>query len=157
MVRRLMPIIFVLIYFSCSSVKDKRLQRDMDKVVSELKTLVTKDQEDRMKKMKKIGLLRAENKDNSQKIDSLIKVQLKIDRENTRHLLNITKRYGFPDNSRLKERVPSWIIFQHTPEEYKEDVKKVLEKEHRLGRVRSEEYKMIMWHLNGRKKIIENS
>ena len=160
---KLLSFVFVFVLFqSCSTLrtddcKDRRLKRDECILFEKLDRLVKADQENR----NLLKLQKSKNENITLDMDSIthlywkdsIKtVQSKIDYKNVIELIKITKKYGFPDNSRLSKKNISWIIFQHTPEKLKKRVKKILIKENKKGRFKSEAtLKFIMWHLEGRK------
>lgn len=160
---KLLPFVLgCLLFLSCSIVstdarKDKLLKQDESIVIKKIDELVKSDQDNR----KLLKLHKSKNENYVLEIDSLnymhwkdsIKMlQLKIDYSNSIELIKITKKYGFPDNSRLSKKNLSWIIFQHTPERLKKRVKRILIKENKKGRFKNEAtLKFIMWHLEGRK------
>lgn len=83
-----------------------------------------------------------------------------IDDQNTKRLLQITKKYGFPSHERLvsvlgdvedKSLTSSpQLIFVHAEKEYFPQIIKLLKKEYKAGRIDKNACGHIMWHLNGR-------
>lgn len=157
--KSIIKIIFTLsiissISFSCTSIRDKKLNSNKELLITELSEILDKDQKNRLKV---IEMKKDTNNDCSTIIDSLKRVQVEIDRNNIRQLIKITKKYGFPNIERIGKPIPIWLVFQHTPEEYKLEVQKLITKEHKQGRFPLAEYKMIQWHLNGRKESFGNT
>lgn len=133
-------------FFSC---KKKYADKNL---VEKIKAMVASDQKNRLlitNMRDKMGT----SSNFKLKWDSIMKIQEKIDEYNTKELIRITKEHGFPNTNFLKEPIPAWLIFQHTPDKYKEEVKKILETERNKMRIPLIEYEMIIWHLNGRKGI----
>ncbi|WP_320244135.1 hypothetical protein [Tenacibaculum sp. 1B UA] len=85
--------------------------------------------------------------------DSLMDLQIELDKENTKKLLEIVKKNGFPDIKKLNCSSYSapFSIFLHSPEEYWEEIKEVINKEKKNNRITKGDYDYIMWHVNGRK------
>lgn len=70
---------------------------------------------------------------------------------NSNMLISLTKEYGFPSMKRLE--VPyarAYLIFVHTPKEYRPEVKSLIEYEFAENRISEYEKEYIFWHLNGR-------
>lgn len=85
-------------------------------------------------------------------LDSIIQLQTKIDYENTRELIKIinnTNRSSLDTMSFDCSR-KSFIVFVHTPNELKEEVRTTIERIN-LKDIDEYQYNHIMWHLNGRK------
>ena len=82
--------------------------------------------------------------------DSLWDLQLDIDRENTQRLINIVNNVGFNglDTMDFDCSYKSFLVFVHTPEEYIEEVKNLVESG--KGHIGEGQYNHIMWHLKGR-------
>lgn len=83
--------------------------------------------------------------------DSIWELQKELDKENTEKLINITGKCGFPYPDRINAPIPLWLIFQHADLKHAEKIKLLLKTELELNNIGFMEYKMIMWHLNGRK------
>ena len=132
-------------------IKDKRLNRDKALLTPELRAMCDADQEGRLflRALKKQQLPTPVYK---RKRDSVWKLQTPIDKKNTERLIAITRKYGFPNIERLGAPVAAWLIFQHTPDEYRKEVSKLLAKEDKAGRMPDIEYLMLKWHLGGRKE-----
>lgn len=80
-----------------------------------------------------------------------------IDSTNTVRMIAIINTYGFPavqrfENDKKTSIAPS-IILVHSPEQYTDTVKKLIDAEKAAGRISSNEYAHIDWHLNGRKGV----
>ncbi|NHN26339.1 hypothetical protein FIA58_011675 [Flavobacterium jejuense] len=160
---KLFYFILVSIFFSSCSIfrtdarKDKLLKRDEPILIEKTEKLVQADQENRnlSKLYKKKNLNNMLNMDSISYLhwkDSIRALQQKIDYNNTIELIKLTKKYGYPDNSRISKSYSTWLVFQHCPVKLKKRVKKILIKENKKGRFKSEAtLKLLMWHLNGRK------
>lgn len=82
---------------------------------------------------------------------------------NTKRLIEITKRYGFPSHERLKQFVRDstntsltsspMLIFVHSPAKYKEELIKLIRYEYTKKRIDVRVCSHIFWHLNGRKSL----
>ncbi|GGZ65759.1 hypothetical protein [Mesonia mobilis] len=97
--------------------------------------------------------------------DSLWEIQSKIDIENTKTLIDITKKRGWVSKKQLKCKnyISPVLIFRHAPEKFWKDLKPLIEKEFKAGRMNSGDYWFINNHINGRPtdfgngfEIIEN-
>ncbi|MEB8346889.1 hypothetical protein OO010_12575 [Flavobacteriaceae bacterium KMM 6898] len=89
------------------------------------------------------------SKVDSSLIDSLLSQQKTMDTLNTVKLLEISKRFGFPNTTRFKG-IPAFLIFQHSPTQYFPEINELIEREYNAERLPPMEYEMIKWHLNGR-------
>lgn len=83
-------------------------------------------------------------------LDSIWKLQTAIDYENTERLINIIQEVGLSaiDTMDYECGKESLLIFVHTPDELKDEVKKVIDPD--LKNISENQYNHIMWHLNGR-------
>jgi hypothetical protein len=142
--------LILLFLSSCASIKERRLIKDKDNLVTTLKEILENDQEYRIKIK---DLKKSDINIYKDSINSLKSKQIEIDKINTLKLIKIVKKYGFPNSNRIDNPFPVWIIFQHTPIVYKEKVRKLLAKEYKSKRIGESEYKMILWHLDGRKEL----
>ena len=79
------------------------------------------------------------------------------DIENTKRLIKITKKYGFPGMKRLGHDIPVFLVFVHTPKEYEGRVRKLIEKEYKAGRISKYGRDYVIWNLNGRGGSLPNS
>ncbi|WP_378180863.1 hypothetical protein [Aquimarina sp. SS2-1] len=86
--------------------------------------------------------------------DSLWNLQTQLDDQNTRRLIEITEKYGFPGPKRVGKPLPIWIIFQHSDEKYCDQLIPLLERELEAKRITVGEYQMIQWNLDGRDSIL---
>ena len=62
-------------------------------------------------------IVREHNKNNKQQIDSLLKIQEKIDLENRDKLIEIIKIHGFPSPKRTKSNTTNYILLHFLSEE----------------------------------------
>ncbi len=83
--------------------------------------------------------------------DSLQNVISKTDESNTKLLLHLTEKYGFPSRNRLEiYRASAYSIFVHSPKKYYSTIKEVIAKEFKENRISEYEKAYIFWHINGR-------
>ncbi|WP_339887484.1 hypothetical protein [uncultured Flavobacterium sp.] len=81
------------------------------------------------------------------KIDSLWIEIKKKDEVNTNKLIEITKKYGFPNNKRLKVyKAKAYFIFVHSPRNYFEQINEIVEKEYSETRMTEYEKEYIYWN-----------
>lgn len=144
--------IIALIGYSCQNLSaDERLANlnDAEKelLVEEIKHMIAEDQHYR-EEIKKLSELEANYSENR---DSLLEIQHKVDKYNNKNLLDITLRYGFPSAERLGEPILAWRIFQHSPQEFHEELKFRIKDEFEKGRIPSSEYAALNRHFNGNK------
>ncbi|SFN89176.1 hypothetical protein SAMN05421741_11319 [Paenimyroides ummariense] len=86
---------------------------------------------------------------------------LPIDELNTKRIIDMTSKYGFPSLSRIKkyykgildEEFNPYILIVHAPKKYWEELKTLLHEELDAKHLSRCEYGHILWHLNGRKDI----
>ena len=86
---------------------------------------------------------------------------LPIDELNTRRIIDMTSKYGFPSLSRIKKRYKGildeefnpYILIVHAPKKYWEELKTLLNEELETKHLSRCEYGHILWHLNVRKDI----
>lgn len=102
---------------------------------------------------KKIRAIVDKMKITNQKVqDSLMVLQKEIDIQNTKSLLDIISKHGFPSIKKLncEGYAAPFLIFVHSPEEFWERIRIVIEEELEHERLTKGSYDYIMWHLNGR-------
>lgn len=99
------------------------------------------------------GIVNEMNLKNQNKLDSLMMIQKKIDIQNTRALLDIISKDGFPDFKKLNcdGYAAPFLIFVHSPEEFWSEIETAIKKELKYNRMTTGDYEYIMWHLKGRK------
>lgn len=84
-----------------------------------------------------------------------------IDETNTKRLIELIDKYGFPSLSRIKKHYECqldkefnpYILIVHAPVKYWDELKQIIKKEREIGNLNRCEYGHILWHLNGRKNI----
>jgi len=82
----------------------------------------------------------------------------KCDSLNTIKLIEITNKYGFPNNKRLGVyKSKAYMIFVHSPRTYFEEIRALINKEYNEGRISEYKKEYIFWHLNGRTGQIPRS
>ena len=85
------------------------------------------------------------------KNDSLWDIAHKIDEENTKKLIEITKTYGFPNNKRLGVyKSKAYLIFVHSPKEYFSVIDSLITEEFEQNRISEYKKEYIFWHTRGR-------
>ena len=94
---------------------------------------------------KKLKPLMAQN-------DSLRALQKSIDGNNTKKLIEITKKHGWLTANGLEctEKFKTVLIFRHAPKKYWNEVRSIIEKERAAKRLTGYEYYIIDNHLKGR-------
>lgn len=101
---------------------------------------------------KKKAILGAKYDAYKNKKDSIWAVIKKNDAINTPHLINITKKYGFPNNKRLGVyKSKAYWIFVHAPSKYFNEIKQLIQSEYDAGRLSEYKKEYIFWHIKGRK------
>lgn len=117
---KLLSFVFVL-FQSCSTLrtddcKDRRLKRDECILFEKIDRLVKADQENR----NLLKLQKSKNENNNLDMDSVTyanwkdsirTIQQKIDYKNSIELIKLTKKYGFPDNSRFSKKTSHGLFF----------------------------------------------
>ncbi len=102
-------------------------------------------------KAKKMAAKRLKHK--SPHHDSLRRMLLEVDRNNTQSLIAIIKKRGWinkGDLSCLNESVWPALIFRHAPKEFWGEIRPLIEKEYREKRMAKRDYDLIDQHLKGR-------
>ena len=85
------------------------------------------------------------------KKDSIINLMNNIDDANTEKLIELTRKYGFPNNKRLNEyKSKSYFIFVHSSQKFSKEIRKLILKEYNEGRITEYKKEYIFWNINGR-------
>ena len=88
----------------------------------------------------------------NKKIDSIWDYLKIIDDSNTKEMLTIVRKYGFPNTERLGVyKANAYFIFVHSPRKYFDEIRTLMNREYGAGRVSDYEKGYIFWHLDGRK------
>lgn len=124
-----------------------------EKLWKELEEMVRNDQYYR----KKIKNLDKESNQYQKQWDSIWQLQLVIDHKNTKRIIEITEKYGFPDPRRTGKPISVWLLLHHSPREYHEEIKSLIDREYNSKRMDSTTYGMLKWHVNGRKGYPEGT
>lgn len=83
--------------------------------------------------------------------DSLRDVMHSIDEVNTKKLLALTKKYGFPSKERLGTyKASAYFIFVHSDRQYFDEIRTLINQEYEEKRISEYERAYIFWHLDGR-------
>lgn len=112
---------------------------------------VTAEQQNKLKKQA-WQMAREQTKPLIATNDSLSLLQLKIDEENTKNLIDIVKKRGWVTSKMLKceEKFKTVIIFRHAPKKYWKKIRPLIEQEKSAKRLSEYEYYIIDNHLKGR-------
>lgn len=87
------------------------------------------------------------------KNDSLWKVIHQIDEYNTKRLIEITEKYGFPSNQRLKvKKSKTYFLFVHSSSQYFDRINVLIEKEYEEGRISEYCKEYIFWNTKRNRK-----
>ena len=144
MKKNLLIIIIALVALSILSCKKENNYYDDAELCELLSEMTENDQ--RIRKMELFS-----NGTKMQK-DSLWEIQKQIDIENTEILIEITKKRGWVSKKDLgcdKYMAPV-VIFRHSPEEYFDEIRKLIETESKAGRMKGGDFMFIDNHLKGR-------
>ncbi|SDR71877.1 hypothetical protein [Christiangramia echinicola] len=161
--------------FYSQSAKDELLKQNIEQIVEELKFMYHYDQatreylyfqtfdksitdsiENLSDDLKKNRLEFTPIKSDSLKNQIWQNYITPMDKNHTKRMIEITKKYGFPSTERLKKYSEESIDFSplilliHSPFSYSEDLKKIAKKEKEQGRMKKCDYGYLLWHLNGR-------
>jgi hypothetical protein len=89
------------------------------------------------------------NYENAQ--DSIYSIMKEINITNTRKLIEITQKFGFPSMERLKAtKAKAYLIFVHAPKKYYEEIRSLITSEFKANRISEYEKAYIFWHINNR-------
>jgi len=123
-------------------------------VMYNLDSIYKQDRYTTMKpKQIKMQLLGTKYEEYQHKIDSLWFEIKQNDEYNTKKLIEITKKYGFPNNKRLGVyKSKAYFIFVHSPREYFEQINELVEEEYTKSRMTEYEKEYIYWHTKYERK-----
>lgn len=84
--------------------------------------------------------------------DSLANIQVALDHENTKNLIELVQKHGWLTDKNLgcKQKFKTVLILRHSPKTYWKQVREVIEKERAANRISEYEYEVIDNHLKGR-------
>lgn len=153
------------------SVKDQKYRgsssNPMDKYLIVLDSLISsngmnkEDLPEQHNKLKKQAwqMARERTKPLMAKNDSLRRLQLKMDEENTKALIHIVKKRGWVTSKMLKceEKFKTVIVFRHAPKKYWKEIRPLIEQEKSAKRLSEYEYYIIDNHLKGRPPLTKKS
>lgn len=87
------------------------------------------------------------------KNDSLWEVIHRIDEYNTKRLIEITEKYGFPSNQRLNVKTAkAYFLFVHSSSKYFDRINALIEKEYEKGRISEYCKEYIFWNTKRNRK-----
>ena len=85
-------------------------------------------------------------------VDSNWVVIKQCDLLNTKKLIEITNKFGFPNNKRLGVyKSKAYMIFVHSPPQFFDEIRFIINEEYNKKRISEYKKEYIFWHLNGRK------
>jgi hypothetical protein len=140
--KRILPLLILnIIIYSCK--KENKYENDAE-LCELLSEMTSKDQEIRQMELLEIGTEKQK--------DSLWKIQKKVDNENTELLIEVTKKRGWVSKNGLncEKNMAPVVIFRHSSEKYWNEIKLLIEKENKEGRMGNGDYMFIDNHLQGR-------
>ncbi len=171
----------------CAQDKDSLLRSDINEVVELLEFMYGYDQT-----LREYTIYRTFDKSETNRIESLPDSILSIEKElrnfrsdtirnyiwknyinpmdsaHTKILIELSEKYGFPSNKRIKEyydkefsdpEFSALLIFIHSPQKYWSKIEKLMTNEYNEGNINRCAYGYIKWHVNGRndmKHFLEN-
>ena len=165
----LLPLLFIAFSFSCKNKyeldqnKKKILNKEIDSIYDldqkirlsffELDSIYQLEKFFHMQStLKKTQILGSLYEEYQKKIDSMEEDMKSYDYSNTKRLIDITKKYGFPGEERLGVyKAKAYMIFVHSPREYFEEITNLINLEYNEGRINDYQKEYIFWHINGRK------
>lgn len=87
--------------------------------------------------------------------DSLMQLQIPLDNKNTELLIEIIKKHGFPNLPDCDgPKFPSMVL-RHAQSKYWEEIEPLIKKEYQEGRMSSEQFLMVLNHINKRENYKE--
>jgi hypothetical protein len=92
-----------------------------------------------------------QKKSNTKAADSLMKLQIVLDNENTETLIDIIKIRGYPNEDNSPCNVFPGGVFIHSQEKYWKEIRALIEKEYKEKRMKKPNYEFVLYHINGRK------
>jgi len=174
----LLPILIILSINSIAQEKDSLLKRDINVIVEILEFIYEYDQT-----LREYTIYKTFDKSETNRIegltDSLSRIEKTarqfcsdtiknfiwktyinpMDSIHTKKLIEITTKYGFPSNERIKKyytkKIPNpefsaLIIFIHSPKRFWKEIEVLMTREYDQGRINRCAYGYLKWHLNGR-------
>lgn len=83
--------------------------------------------------------------------DSIMELQKVLDIKNTKLLIDIIKKRGFPNDitNCVGPQFPAMIL-RHAPDQYWNEIKPLITKEYKAGRMNESQFIMVLNHINGR-------
>ncbi|QYA26682.1 hypothetical protein G3I01_14645 [Gramella sp. MT6] len=86
------------------------------------------------------------------KKDSLLKLQKKLDNQNTELLIEIINQKGWPqpDSLNCEDNYPTFLVFRHADKKYFDTIQKLINHEMEKGKMNESNYMFIENHLKGR-------
>ena len=86
--------------------------------------------------------------------DSIRDIIQETNNSNTKLLLSLTEKYGFPSKKRMEIKAASaFFIFVHSPKEYYPKIRDIINSEFKEKRISEYEKAYIFWHIDGRKSM----
>lgn len=182
-------LIFIMLFSitSYTQEKDSLLKSDINEIVEILEFMYEYDQI-----LREYTIYKTFDKSETSRIENLSDSLLSIEKNNwqfqsdtlqrfiwrnyinpmdaihTQYLIDLTEKYGFPSNKRIKKyyhkefsnpEMNALLIFVHSPKYYWKEIELLITTEFNEGRIDCCTYGWIKWHVNGRndmKYFLEN-
>ncbi len=143
-------IIFILLVLLLNFNCEYKLDYSDDKMLCDL--LIVMNEKDQRYRISDYLLMPLPSHISQTQQDSVWVLQKKLDDENTKELIAITKQRGWPDKTKLGcigDMAPV-VIFRHAPEKYFDDIAPIIEVEYTEKRMGVGDYLFIKNHIEGR-------
>ena len=143
-------ILCAILFFSLGSFAQESIPNKI-KMCETLTEMFENDQMYRNGKILKDGKFGRKSTYPKKVVDSVWKLQWKLDNENTEQLIKLTKKYGWISDERINcPKLNIWLIFRHSQKKYYKEISEVIEKEHNAKRLNDFYYKLINDHVTGK-------
>jgi len=138
--RKILLITFLLT-ISCNEKDEKFTDKE---ICQYLENMIENDQRYRFEIM--------DSTISSIKKDSLLKLQKKLDDQNTELLIEIINQKGWPktDSLNCEDNHPTFLVFRHADKKYFDTIQKLIDHEMEKGNMNESNYMFIENHLKGR-------
>ena len=135
--------ILLIFLFFCNLLFSQKDSINLDEqTLEDLKTIQDRDQ------LYRKAIFSKKTQLNKLEIDSLNRLQTKIDKKNIIHLIKIVEKHGYVDASNSNSKAAIYAVFMHTPNDFKKKAKKIIQKQYAKGNIEDITYNSIMWHLD---------
>jgi len=143
-------ILYTILLFSLGSIAQESIPNSTE-MCNTLTKMIENDRMYRGKEILTDGKYGRERKYSQKVIDSVWKLQWKLDNANTEKLIELTKKYGWMTDERINcPELNIWLIFRHSQKKYFKEISELIEKEHKAKRLTDFFYKQINDHIIGK-------